>query len=489
MGREPANVPAPPSTELRPKPEIDIINTSCKNAIRISSYNYHEGAAVEQDLKIVKLTEIYLDPENPRHNPIDTEPGIIAFLLKHEGVKALARDIAERKSLSPIDLIALAPHPKLSKGYIPAEGNRRICALKLLNDPERAPTESDKKYFRQLRTQIGKPITSFAARIFDSKDEARPWVSLRHEGERGGVGTKNWDSKQKSRFNMESDSPTNPNNQGVQLLDYAMEQGLITAEQRDSIAVTTLTRYLSNPVVRDTFGLENSRDLTITVPPEEFNRVIKRFLNDALEQKDISSRTNVQQRRDYAAKIRADGDAPTTRGQPPTPAATAAAAAKADSKSGAASKTRNGKSRDNDVTVIPASFKAQIDRHKYATLKRLYDELRELDAKFAFSAAFLLRALIEQACTNFLKERQKGVALPKELHHKIEKVEKELEKDGVQDGDRKFLRVMSQSKDSSGSPDTLGHFIHGGSTPSKHDVFRTWDNISAAMIHIFNNLK
>ncbi|MDQ4626711.1 hypothetical protein [Janthinobacterium lividum] len=433
----------------------------------------------------VRVGLIYLDRDNPRHEPMEGDPELITYLLHHEGVRALAKDIATKGSLNPLDMLALVPHPKIKGSFIPAEGNRRVCVLKLLEDPDRAPTEADKKYFRSLRDMMPKPIKLIEARIFKNKAEARPWVSIRHEGEQGGIGTKKWDARQKARFNMDGGERTNPNAQATQIVEYAVESGLITEDDKANIALTTLTRYLTNPVFRDTVGLQNNRDLNITVPQDEFDRAVTRFLRDAGDKdSDVSSRSSAEERKAYAAKLRKDGDAPTTRGLPATPAAAASTGGKAESST---KPKRNNRGREHDKTVIPASFKSHIS--KDTVLKRIYDELRTLDAEFAFSAAYLLRALIEQTCTLYLKQENRGRALPKELHQKIEAVEKQLEAEGIEDRVRKNLRVMSSKKDSTASPDTLGHFVHGGAIPSKHDVFRTWDNISEAFAYIYTKLK
>lgn len=437
------------------------------------------------ETKEVRVANIYMDRENPRHEPMDGDPEMIAYLLQHEGVRALAKDIATKGSLSPLDMMALVPHPKIKGSFVPAEGNRRVCALKLLEDPDRAPTETDKKYFRSLRDMMPKPIKLVEARVFKNKADARPWVSIRHEGEQRGVGTKKWNAEQKARFSMEGSERANPNAQAAQLLDYAVETGLITDNEKTNIAVTTLTRYLTNPVFRDTVGLQNSRDLDITVPKDEFDRAMTRFLRDAGDKGSVvSSRANADERREYAYQLRKDGDAPTTRGLPATPAMSSPADHKDET---SVKPKRNNPGREHDRTVIPASFKAHISKN--LVLKKIYDELRTLDADFAFSTAYLLRALIEQTCVLYLKQENKGKALPKDLHQKIDAVEKLLEAEGLDDRIRKNLRVIASNIDSTGSPDTLGHFVHGGAIPSKHDVFRTWDNISAAFAHIYTKLK
>lgn len=99
----------------------------------------------------VLLSRIYLDPENPRHETLPDEPSIIKHLVAKEGVRPLAKDIAEAGGTSPIDLIALVQHPKVKNAYVVVEGNRRICALKLLQDADKAGNEKDKRYLPTWR--------------------------------------------------------------------------------------------------------------------------------------------------------------------------------------------------------------------------------------------------------------------------------------------------------------------------------------------------
>ena len=61
--------------------------------------------------KSVSINRIYLDPANPRHDPINNEREIIAHLLKTEDIRPLAKSISTLGSTSPIELLALAPHP------------------------------------------------------------------------------------------------------------------------------------------------------------------------------------------------------------------------------------------------------------------------------------------------------------------------------------------------------------------------------------------
>lgn len=435
--------------------------------------------------KEIDITRIYLDNENPRHDPIDSEPDIIAHLIAKDGVKPLARDIAEAGATSPLERIGVIAHPTVQNAYISVEGNRRVCALKLLADPDKADSEANKKYFRRLAGKMKTLPEAIEAVVFKDRTSARRWVSLRHEGEQGGVGTKQWGSEEKARFNNQGARRSNPNVQAYLLKDYARQKGLLGARQIEEVNVTTLTRYLSNPLFRATLGLVDHKTLTITVPAEEFDRAVTRFLVDSLDAASgVNSRSDAASRRAYAERLRSEAIAPRTRNLEPFDVAKGPRPAEKGERKPEAKKQRNNRSPDARRTVIPRSYSAHIGDK---ILKRLYDELRELDAEtFSFAATYLLRAVIERAATLYLQS--KGKALEGELHKKLERVASLLAAGGISDRDLKMLRTMASDKDSRYSPDTIGHFVHGGAVPTRTQAIRLWDSIEPVMTAIFNQL-
>ncbi len=441
-------------------------------------------------IKEVDVSRIYLANENPRHDPIDTEPEIIHHLIAKEHVKPLARHIAKAGSTSPLERIAVVAHPKVKNAYIAAEGNRRICALKLLADPDKADSEANKKYFRELSEEMDTPPSMIEAVVFRDLQTARPWMSLRHEGEQGGVGTRPWDANQKARFNAQAGNAQNPNIQASLLIDYARNQKLLSSKDLDAISITTMTRYLSNPVFRDTLGLKDSKTLAITVPADEFDRVVVRFLTDILDpESGVNSRTKIEDRKNYAHKLRKEGVAPTTRGLDPLDAANAPHQKKDHSTQSGKSTTtkRNNRSPDDRKHVVPSKFAVHINDK---VLKRLYDELKGLDAeKFPFAATYLLRAVIEQMATLFLSQNGKKHD-DAELHPKLARVADLLEREyGMTDRQLKFLRTMSSDKESRYSPATLGHFVHGGAIPSHTHAIKMWDSLELIIETTLEQLK
>ena len=431
--------------------------------------------------KIVKIKDIYLDNNNPRHDPIDSEPEIIAHLLAKEGIKALARSISQLGSTSPLERLAVFPHSKIKDRYISAEGNRRICALKLLSDPAKAGSESGRKYFQSLADLMGNAPQEVGAVIFTSSATARPWVSLRHEGPQGGIGTKQWTSRQKARFNMQGQQSSNPNVQAALLMDYAQKHSLLKKEHYAKLSITTITRYLSNPVFRHIVGLADNRTLSVVVAKSEFDRVASKFLLDSVTEKSgVDSRTNARQREDYATMLRDTGYSPTSKNAPLDLAKQAI-----ESLDEKIRKKRDNKNPNNRTKVIPINYSAHINDK---ILKRLYDELKCIDPDdCSFAAVYLLRGIIEQATSITLKKA--GIAPPEELHSKLTKLADLLEEKGWSNRQIKVLRVMASEKNGRFSPDSIGHFVHGGMIPTRTDAIKLWDSLEHILTPLLNSAE
>ncbi len=437
-------------------------------------------------IKEIDLNRIYLDNYNPRHDPIENEPEIIRHLIANEQVKPLARHIANAGHTSPLERMAVVAHPEVTNAFIAAEGNRRLCAVKLLADPDKADTEVNRKYFRELASKMENLQVKLEVVIFKDMHAARPWISLRHEGVQGGVGIKAWNPAQQARFNANGSGNHNPNIQSYLLKEYARDNGLLPPDKIDVLSITTLTRYLSNPFFRDMLGLADNKTLRITVPAEEFNPAVMRFLSDTLDpDTKVNSRTSADDRKAYAARLRTENVAPTTRDLPPVDIKAAQPTGSASPASINTSPRRNNRSPDNRLNVIPNTFKANI---KNKILKRLYDELRNLNTnEFPFAASYLLRAVIEQIATLFLK--QNGAPIDRELHKKLGRVAEVLSTKGVTDRELKVLRTMCNDKDSRHSPETIGNFVHGGAVPTRTDVIKTWDSLESILSQILPQLK
>lgn len=416
----------------------------------------------------LRIKDIYLDNDNPRYEHIDSEPEIIKHMLLEEKVRELAKSIVDMGSTNPIDLMAVVPHPKIKNAYVVAEGNRRLTALKLLDDPELAPTDKEKKYFRDLIDGSEVVISSIRAVVFPDRDSVLPWMYIKHLGAQDGAGTKNWDAAAKIRADRHSGSSDSSGNQSLLLIEYAQENGLVDTSKK--IPITTIKRFVSNPIFRDTIGLVDNKSLTIQVPKEQFDRVVSKFLGDSLDKtSDVHSRTYKQDWINYAKSLVKDGMAPDELTKEPYDVY------EEQKQTGKGKRPRNAPNPKDRHTVIESKFRLKIDN---AITNRLYHELKDINAdRFTYSATYLLRAFIDKTVTEYIKIHDSKPA-PKQLHKKILKAESLLQSSGLNERETKYLRQMGGNADSDYSPDSIGHAIHGGSVPTVSTLVAIWDSIS-----------
>ena len=259
--------------------------------------------AVARHLEQVDIERIFLYEENPRHEPIETQPEIIEHLCKDEQVFNLARSISEAGP-NPLELLGLVQiagsgASETKKAYQVWEGNRRICAIKLLNDPDLAPPHLRADFARLASASDRVPIKMITSVIFDDHDDLKYWMGIIHNGPQEGAGRLAWDSQQKARHFGSS-----RNRVALAVLDAAEGMGLISKEERHG-KLTTAQRFLNSSVVKEALGIDASNldDITYNRTPEDFNKQLGRFIADLKEGVKISSRNNRAQIETYGRKL------------------------------------------------------------------------------------------------------------------------------------------------------------------------------------------
>ena len=256
--------------------------------------------ASPEPMEAIPVSRLFLSLLNPRHEPLSTEAAAIEYLCEHEYVYELARDIS-RHGLNPLERFALVKTGKGASTYFVAEGNRRICAIKLLNDPDLAPARL-RKGFERLSKEWP-VIRTVAGVVFSSAVEVDLWLDRIHKGLQGGAGRKEWNADQKTRHAGQGGGK---NRFALTVLDYSESKGLISADERKG-RLTTVQRFVVNDAFREAMGLDNSDPdaLQRTRPEAELDALLKRFIKDLLGGKDVNSRMNRKDIIDYARKLHA----------------------------------------------------------------------------------------------------------------------------------------------------------------------------------------
>lgn len=96
-------------------------------------------SAQKYEYKQINVTELLLNPDNPRFDPVKHQTETICAMIddQKEKLSTLAEHIIDN-GLNPTDIILVRPH---QGQWLVLEGNRRVTALKLVNEPGLIPTQ------------------------------------------------------------------------------------------------------------------------------------------------------------------------------------------------------------------------------------------------------------------------------------------------------------------------------------------------------------
>ena len=343
----------------------------------------------------VSIRKLYLDPKNPRHIPIENQEEIISYLIENEKIKELAKDIAKKGMTNPLDLIGIITE---NNKKLVIEGNRRVCALKLLDKPSLAPKKYQ-KYFTTLQEKVKNPITKIPVHVFSNRDDALPWLSTLHTAS-SNTSRKPWSPEQKARFDGK------PNHAAaLTILDFSLANNLISPEKSKKV-ITTITRMLSTPEVREAFGITTGvteRNILINITKEEFTAIITQYFNDFDNPNyNIGSRSKLENRLDYIQRLDNIGKIPSNKLDKEielipgisstTP--TSSTISQKNTTQKRTTRTTKGKS----AQLIDYDLEIPVSK-----IQSIYSEINTMDIeKHPYATAALLRALIEQSCDYFL---------------------------------------------------------------------------------------
>lgn len=431
---------------------------------------------MKNEKKIIHIRSILFDTSNPRHDPSESQKEAFNKLLKDEDIRALAKDIINYGA-NPTERIIVMPHDSIKNKYVVLEGNRRVCAMKAILRPILCHDKKDRTFFETL-SNSDDLVPKLEALIVDSRKTAHHWMTLKHGGSLNGIGTKSWTSTQTARYAKTMQSK-NPNASAYLLLEYALEQGLITKEQHDQIRITTIARYLSNPSFRESIGFSIKDGIINTkIEHDKLHEVITRFLEDDLKGKKeggLSSLATADERKNYGHQLIAEHELHKSKLINAEPILS-------PKKESTENKTktpvppitkRNNRSPNYRKYIIPSDFKAQIANNK---LKRVFDELRFIDPdKFPNAAAFLLRAFMELLIHQYLSVIKSQNHQKRDLHTLIAKVADDLESKGHHKKVTTPLRNAGTTQSSPMHTKTFNLYVHGVIEPNKKDLILAWD--------------
>ena len=362
--------------------------------------------------------DIALDRRNPRINVTETdeESDIILKLLKHEEIVDLAKKIA-KSGLLPGERIIVV---RENEHYVVLEGNRRICACKLLLSPGLIPAEFKKHFPKLLTATELERIQKIAADVAPNRRSAEHILTLRHTE----PGIRRWKPVARMRrvrrlldegFTIEEIAAEyNANSASIrktireyQLLRLAEQLKGLTSTERNALENPDLktnpyTRFFELAHVREFLGLTFAANETPQIEPprrafdEKLKKIVRAFLVDP--NAEFDTRTNPSEifGREFATSAAArtkEKKKDQTRD---------GAAANGGSASGAKSAANGGGAQRSSEPKPDRFFESLECRVADNSLKCVVFEIRKINPDLLpISGTYLLRTLVE-LCLRYL---------------------------------------------------------------------------------------
>lgn len=382
----------------------------------------------------VELAKLRLDLKNPRFPKApDSQRQALEEMAREQGSKllTLARHIV-RNGLSPAHRFIVIPDD--DSQYIVLDANRRLTALRVLENPELAEraglVESDMRQLRAL-SDSWEPPDDVPCVAFRHREDADPWIQLIHEGEADGAGLVEWSAQQKQRYRAQrTGTPAH-----IQVLDFVMNEGTLSAEttrryDRGKYPVSTLERVLSNPYVREKLGLAFSQGQVLThFPKPEVLKGLTKVVDDIGSGKvkvgDVLSKDDrVRYIEGYKSSELPNSssliDAPTPITEAPEPKK---------------SKKKEHKRSNTRTKLVPSGFALTIDK------RRINDIYLELKTKLRVddvpnAAGVLLRTFLELSVDEYIRRNAVAIPTRPSLAQKVTAVVDFMEEHGTMNKDQ-----------------------------------------------------
>ena len=442
-------------------------------------------------IRSIGLSSLLIDTQNPRLESIlEGQNDALRTIAATQNRKllVLAKDILEH-GLNPMEFLLVMPASEDGERYVVLEGNRRIAALKILENPEIVHGAIDDalyESFKRLSVEYQRaPIELIDCVVVSSREEADHWIELRHTGENKGAGIVAWGAAEIERFKKRRRGVKSPH---LQILEFLEERKVISPETRRKVPITNLKRLIRTPYVREQLGIDiQNGDVVTNLPESEVTKGLKRIVEDL-----ASGRVKVpdiyyeEDRRRYIDSIKEDLPDKSkafpeffTLGEAPEEKKVRVRARGVRSKP----------PRRKRATLIPIrGFTLNIDQPR---INEIYHELRGLKIEdFTNAVAVLFRVFLELSVDEYIIRNGLHIDPMAKLSHKMQEVANHLKVRGIlNDQQLKPVRRAAQSDSFLGTTLTTMHqYVHNQYFyPAPSDLLATWDSLEPFFVAIWNS--
>lgn len=253
--------------------------------------------------KDVAIDNLLLDSENPRIEGAASQRECVNAMLGWDTrkIEVLAQHIVAAGGTNPSELpIVMAK----GKQFVVLEGNRRLTALKLLAKPSLADDPAVEKRFAVLSEGDFELPESLLCHLVTSREEARPWIEIRHTGEREGAGVVPWDAFMREKW----EQAEGHDSKALLFAEMAAAIGSGDEEFETQLRAvvdtrfTNLTRLASDPAVRAALGIDiKAGQVYLLMDKSRVRKGVKRIVKEL--NSDSGKVSNVYRKEDRKALL------------------------------------------------------------------------------------------------------------------------------------------------------------------------------------------
>lgn len=460
----------------------------------------------------ILLSNLKLDLTNPRHPEFESQREIIEWMTSGIGrigekLVVLAKDIAGF-GLNPADRVMVVADDAEKGQFTVLEGNRRLTALKLLNNPDLAPTKQWQKRFSRLRSSNYSQIKEILCTVFDDAEKAFHFIELRHLGESGGAGIVSWEAEQKARHDQRLHRRSR-HHKALAVLDLIRNADRIDAETKglagEGFPITTLDRILSDEEFRDFVGLSLNSDgeLCFRIEPREAIKPILKIIKDfGSGEKNVRHVINKEQREQYKNDFKDEAIPDHSKVLAmPVRVFEADTFLTVKARMKGLSGKRYGDPRDRRHVVIPGT-NLPIDPKRFNRARRVFEELKRVEIRdrhgkpqFTNAGILLLRLFIEMSIDIYIQQHRLNHPSPTgwqniSLTEKAKAVLHDLKaKNGLHPQELKAINKALSDVNKVSNPNSLNDFAHNpNQIPTPHDLYDIWDTYTKFLFGLWQNI-
>jgi hypothetical protein len=429
------------------------------------------------ELLQLPVGKLRLNPHNDRHGPLRDETAAVHWLLENRAnhMRALAADLSQSKRLFALPLVR-----NEQDDFVVFDGNRRTCCIKLLLNPELAPSEAWKIFFQTFeRTAMEKAFSIVECEIESDLSIIDEILFRRHTGSQDGVGQSQWDPEGKSNFLQR----TGKDSVGLgQTIERILKTENLLPPDTD-LPWSNLERLLSSEPIRRRIGVSFSGgSLTYLGNKADNVQTLQRIATD-LSRREIvlGDIWNNTAKGRYLDELKSAGFAIDT----------APSRLKSEDNSTETKSTRQVRQVRRGRTPKEKNLISHADQNPFmhnADCERAEQIWRELQFHLEFdihdnAIAVLMRVLLDVAITHYAREQGIVFQRTDSFAKKVASVaDSMLNRDFIDPKARSIIRKFESDKPLV-SAHSMHQYVHNPSFhPSKSDLKAIWNVVRPLII-------